>query len=147
MGPIFTAAGITPVAPSRINDFAGIVSRFDSGAYAGLKSVDLHLYSNDENWLAAQFKQFDAFCAANELQGWVSEWNLRMRKGETLAQWGVRMQVVLKAIQGTSLIVCHFSAIPTGHPPDDVTALLDARYQPLSLSIFGAVWNPAMASK
>jgi hypothetical protein len=135
-GPLFTAAGIAPVAPSRVNDYAGIVSRYKAGQYAGLKAVDLHLYSGDENWLAAQFKQFDAFCAGAEIQGYVSEWNLRMKPGETLQQWGVRLAVVMKAIRSTGLTVLHFSVIPTQHPQDDVTALLDGNYQPLSLSVF-----------
>ena len=144
VGPLFDAAGVVWVAPSRVNDFAGIVARVKDGSYAGAKNVDLHLYSDDENWLAAQFRQFDAFCAANELHGWVSEWNLRMRKGETLAQWGVRLQVVLKAIRATGLTVFHFSAIPTGHPVDDVTALLGADYKALSLPLWvaGATTQP-----
>jgi hypothetical protein len=134
VGPIYSAGGIVAVAPSRINDFAGIVSRYDAGQYAGLKNLDLHLYSDDENWLAKQFRQFDAFCGANDIQGWVSEWNLRMKKGETLAQWSARLAVAINAIRSTSLVVIHFSAIPTGHPSDDVTAMLDQNYQPLGVT-------------
>ena len=143
--PLCEAAGVIPVAPSRINDLAGIASRVASGAYGPIKNVDQHLYSDNETWLISQIEQFDAFCNGHDLQGWVSEWNLRMLKGETLAQWGVRVTKVLQAFQKSSLIAIHFSGIPTGHPEDDVTATLDAKYQPLSLSIFKGVLNPAQA--
>ena len=142
--PIGKAAGVTIVAQSRVNDLPGIESLYKAGAYGPLTSVDLHLYSDNENWLIGQIQQYNAFCASNELQGWVSEWNLRMLKGETLVQWGVRVQKVLQAFAATNLIVLHFSAVPTGHE-DDTTATLDAKYQSLTLPIFQAVLNPASA--
>jgi hypothetical protein len=137
----FADAGITTVAPSRVNDLPGVQSRAKSGAYGPIKEIDLHLYSDNEGWMISQVQEFDAFCKANGFNGWISEWNLRMHKGETLSDWGVRIQKVLAAIKATSLTALHFSLIPTQHE-DDTTATLDAHDQPLSLPIFKAVLNP-----
>ena len=142
VGPMFEAAGIIAVAPSRINDLDGIVGRYHSGAYGPIRAYDLHLYSNDEHWLAKQFTEYATFCDDNNVQGFVTEFNLRMLKGETMASWTQRLATLLNAIKNLPIVMLQFSAFPTAHPVDDEIALLDSGYQPRTLAAWKAVLNP-----